>query len=878
MAVKGNDRRAPSTILCLFLVFVIVASLISPLLLIAHTAGRSSSVTSLAKDRGLEFWREQNNNRSRNPQGRQESNSEKDEKEENRVSTATRNHFRTQNGAAQTKENKVYTGSESRRLSENPAISLRRSYEKQEAQRNETMTTMGILPHLKAFDYLNNLLNFFDIRFPQMYQNNTDVGGDYLQKRPRADKMHRRFKRNVENLNQTGLSDHCVTFKMAPFPFTPQTYTLTLTNTNTENQTTQQLSIPPGGQPPNYTHCNLETDHAYDATLEVRGQGPNENVQRRGVLTTRHRFPIAPGFLILTERSHTTLTVHLPKLIFYDGPETSREVRIKRIPKTKNTGTPSKNTGNKNKNIGIQGGGGTPYIKPKGRGRRKRRRREDSSHVTNVLLLHSVTNESHSHILTPMENGSQSMATWQMMSETIVGGAGSQHSSKTEYGDTGLIHDEESIQAEANGEDLLVGNDLLSLPINPEFDDQTEATKSRGKRQIQNVSTTPAGNTATSAAPVGTTSTVPTPASTTSTSSTPAGNTATSAAPVGTTSTVPTPASTTSTSSTPVGNASTTTSSGRRMTTTAGAAGKIATTPSTGALTCSGTGQPDGVLVWRDSQGSDGQLVIGEAPNAALEPSTEYQVTVYSLSKLNNWIKYSCLALTAKTLALPAAPGSTLWKAIAACFVILCTLVLLLALYLLCRRYPKKKEKKLEEVAPARAEDVSPEQQPTSPTLATDLPLVDQAALPQWQAIPSTTASAAPLLDPSKLPKWQTGSSTTDDMESEVDDLVGPPLASPPGYRPDTRDPSPPVTRPLERHWNPAYDVTGKRFITAKRENVPGSSWQKATAQRPPPAAGLRQPFTFKDEFYSLPDSRRDMSRNNPMFQDPSCHKYVWNR
>ncbi|KAK3726989.1 hypothetical protein RRG08_057888 [Elysia crispata] len=462
---------------------------------------------------------------------------------------------------------------------------------------------------------------------------------------------------------------------------------MTLTNTNTENQTTQQLSIPPGGQPPNYTHCNLETDHAYDATLEVRGQGPNENVQRRGVLTTRHRFPIAPGFLNLTERSHTTLTVHLPKLIFYDGPETSREVRIKRIPKTKNTGTPSKNTGNKNKNIGIQGGGGTPYIKPKGRGRRKRRRREDSSHVTNVLLLHSVTNESYSHILTPMENGSQSMATWQMMSETIVGGAGSQHSSKTEYGDTGLIHDEESIQAEANGEDLLVGNDLLSLPVNPEFDDQTEATKSRGKRQIQNASTTPAGNTATSAAPVGTTSTVPTPASTTSTSSTPAGNVATSAASVGTTSTVPTPASTTSTSSTPagnvatsaasvgttstvptpasttstsstpVGNASTTTSSGRRMTTTAGAAGKIATTPSTGALTCSGTGQPDGVLVWRDSQGSDGQLVIGEAPNAALEPNTEYQVTVYLLEQTsNNWIKYSCLALTAKTLALPAAP------------------------------------------------------------------------------------------------------------------------------------------------------------------------------------------------------------------------------
>ncbi|RUS80759.1 hypothetical protein EGW08_011482, partial [Elysia chlorotica] len=95
-------------------------------------------------------------------------------------------------------------------------------------------------------------------------------------------------------------------------------------------------------------------------------------------------------------------------------------------------------------------------------------------------------------------------------------------------------------------------------------------------------------------------------------------------------------------------------------------------------------------------------------------------------------------------------------------------------------------------------------------------------------------------------------------------------------------DPSMPgylrVIQGPEKHWSPAYDVTSKRFITAKRENLPGNSWKKAQESQLSRPPNYGQPLSFKDEFYSLPGGRRDFSRNNPVFDDPFCKSYVWNR
>ena len=67
------------------------------------------------------------------------------------------------------------------------------------------------------------------------------------------------------------------------------------------------------------------------------------------------------------------------------------------------------------------------------------------------------------------------------------------------------------------------------------------------------------------------------------------------------------------------------------------------------------------------------------------------------------------------------------------------------------------------------------------------------------------------------------------------------------------------------------------RYLIDKRENVGENAWLKAKeANSHPPSK--RTGVTFRDEFYSLPDSRRNISRNNPRFENACDRRYVWNR
>ncbi|GFN86108.1 tyrosine phosphatase [Plakobranchus ocellatus] len=175
--------------------------------------------------------------------------------------------------------------------------------------------------------------------------------------------------------------------------------------------------------------------------------------------------------------------------------------------------------------------------------------------------------------------------------------------------------------------------------------------------------------------------------------------------------------------------------------------------------------------------------------------------------------------------------------ALAILFMALCIAVLLLPCVLKCSQFKWKRNKM--ETEPSKADISANVKLEVAPTV-TPLP---------------------PLPPISYLDDMSSESEATDEDIAQMGD------PSFPDYLKKIHGP--------ERHWNPIYDVTEKRLhITAKRENIPQGARDRSVDQSlglgsqtsvPDARARAGRPaMRFRDEFYSLPDSRRNISRNNP--------------
>ncbi|GFR81349.1 hypothetical protein ElyMa_004067400 [Elysia marginata] len=333
----------------------------------------------------------------------------------------------------------------------------------------------------------------------------------------------------------------------------------------------QEIS-PSAGQN-DHTQCGLKVDHAYDVRLNINGQSGGEFTELRAVMTTTHRFPQAPGSVKLVERTHLTLTVSLPRFQFYEGPETSRQVRIKPIP------GPAKNdTDSPPKKAAKYPG--KPFIRP---GTRVGR---DISHV--------MTEPSNEFLVPPhvMAIGKSASAT------------------EKQYGNV-RKHGRDEERTERSNDFLLnlLGqtprNKLLDKTEGYEYPDETSKpdiiSALRSEDRIF-VDSDLSGDGAMSEA--------------------------------------------------------------RQMRLRINAEQK-GLGPSGDAPR--GTNKREK----RQDRTSDARHVtIGQALGDPLEPNTEYEIVVYSLSTLNGATKYSCVSLSARTLPKPGRPQSWLWDILAVFFAV----------------------------------------------------------------------------------------------------------------------------------------------------------------------------------------------------------------
>ncbi|RUS80761.1 hypothetical protein EGW08_011484, partial [Elysia chlorotica] len=372
MAFGRSNRKPPNQILCLFIVLVIVASLIWPLLLIAYTRAGYTRIYGAQKPEILQL------ETHASPEYMQEERhvtSAKDENETDTVLSDNRTDPANQNSVARLKDDRK--PQKSKTLAKSDAISMLRSYKRLKNTR-ENKPAMASQSRLKSTTQDDATTSYgkdtsweiFNAEYRQMNQDDSDFTNQLYnslqEEAAKNGKKHLRLKRDADGpgiLNQTGSSDECVTMEIPDVSFKPVSAELVLVDTKTGKEESQARGLV---LDQNYTQCGLKIDHAYNATLIVKGQNPDELGLWAGTMITTHRFPIAPDYFYLIGETHITLIVRLPKLAFYDSPDTSRVVTIKSNDSTEEEDPQNSSGGLR----GQSGDDGSPFIKPAGRRRR----------------------------------------------------------------------------------------------------------------------------------------------------------------------------------------------------------------------------------------------------------------------------------------------------------------------------------------------------------------------------------------------------------------------------------------------------------------------------------------------------------------------------